>query len=189
MSSYNKRYIDYILKALRDRVEDVRSSSDSNSMDYHTNMLRDISILSNVSQVKHSESVNQVKHDVNVKQSDSSQTRSSASIDIIDLILGIKRSESVEVESRRGRGRKVLRVSDVVRILYEYYVLERKQKEIAERYGVSQGTVSYYVVKYRKYVYRVIDKCESTGIVNYAECFNKNMRIIVLANHRKRKSS
>jgi len=101
---------------------------------------------------------------------------------------GLSESESAEVESRRGRGRKVLRVSDVVRILYEYYVLERKQKDIATMYGVSQATVSYYVVKYARYVYRVIDKCES-DTTNYAECFNKNMRIIVLANHRKRKKS
>jgi len=92
-----------------------------------------------------------------------------------------------EERSRRGRGRKVLRPSDVVKILYEYYVSERKQKDIATIYGVSQAIVSYYVVKYARYVYKVIDKCESTGIVNYAECFNKNMRIIVLANHRKRK--
>jgi len=102
---------------------------------------------------------------------------------LVELIKIMKEEES----KRRGRGRKVLRPSDVVKILYEYYVLERKQKDIATMYGVSQGTVSYYVVKYRKYIYRVIDKCESAGIVNYAECFTRNMRIIVLSNHRKRK--
>jgi len=187
MSSYSKRYIDNILKALRDIASGDSSGS---SMGYPINVLRDISILSNVSQVKRSESVNQVKHDVNVKQSDSSQTRSSASIDIIDLILGIKRpveKESVKVESRKKKKEyKVLRVSDVVRILYEYYVLGRKQKDISDRYGISQSTVSYYVIKYRRYVYDVIDSCRG-DIVNYAECFTRNLRDIVLANHRKRK--
>jgi len=102
------------------------------------------------------------------------------------LLVELLKAEK-ELESKsRGRGRKVLRPSDVVKILYEYYVLERKQKDIANRYGVSQSAVSYYVVKYARYVYKVIDKCEGDTI-NYVECFNKNLRIIVLANHRKRK--
>jgi len=69
-----------------------------------------------------------------------------------DLELWAKLLEMVKEEerSRRGRGRKVLRPSDVVKILYEYYVLERKQEEIAERYSVSQSTVKYYVTKYKR---------------------------------------
>jgi len=182
MSSYSKRYIDNVVKALMDRVEDVRSSSDSSGMGYPINMLRDISIPSSV---KHDESVNQVKHSESVKQSgSSSQSRPST---FIELLLKKKvKSESVKVESKKRKEYKVLRASDVVKILYEYYVLGRKQKDIANRYGVSQATVSYYVVKYRKYVYDVIDKCKG-DIANYAECFTRNLRDIVLANHRRRK--
>jgi len=182
MSSYSKRYIDNILNVLRDKVSEDRSSS---SMDYHINMLRDISIPSSV---KHNVNVNQVKHDDSVKQSGSGgQARPPT---FIEILLGKKRAmekESVKVESRKKKKEyKVLRVSDVVKILYEYYVLGRKQKDISNRYGISQSTVSYYVTKYRRYVYDVIDKCKG-DIANYAECFNKNLRDIVLANHRKRK--
>jgi len=75
-----------------------------------------------------------------------------------------------------------LRYSDIARILIWYYLEGKKEMEIAKALGVSQPTVSHYIVRYRKSVIRIIKKCDlaTNNRIAFYDCImDKLMKLII----------
>jgi len=93
------------------------------------------------------------------------------------------------LESERTKYKMGLKTA---KILYDYYILGLKQKDIAKKYGILQCSVSYAVRKYREDIVRIVYKCDNEyqDPNERNECYMRELRKVVIkkyGKHRKRK--
>jgi len=95
----------------------------------------------------------------------------------------------MELAEDQGRGRNYkLRYSEIAKILIDYYINMKKQKDIAKELGIVQSTVSYYAIRYRKPMIRIIKKCrsEATNRISFFECVNEKLMNLIISRYGRR---
>jgi len=85
-----------------------------------------------------------------------------------------------------------LGAENVVKLLCDYYVYGLLQKDIAEKYGIKQPSVSYIANKYYKHALKIYEECSSKymNTEELAKCFMAKIKPIVIRTYqhkRKRK--
>jgi len=83
-----------------------------------------------------------------------------------------------------------LGVKNVISLLTDYYVFGLLQREIAEKYGIKQPSVSYIANKYYKYALKIYEVCNAkySNVEDLSKCFMAKIKPIVIRTyHQKRK--